>query len=182
MVAYSGKAQPYLDAIADSFFNCDVFRNWVLEGTRAFGPYSNAKILSEEQKAIRWAGKPTKQPYWANYWCGRDRACTCRLEGSKSLESDAIFFLQNETGRTLAVHIEFKHAFEPFSYGQAEAYPLRAACFVKTHTQRRTLNAHHDWTSVLFCGDEALLDSRLQHFDKVVLHSAAKKMIRAWPQ
>ena len=76
------------------------------------------------------------QPFWANYCCGRDSRCTSRIEGSKGLESDAIFFFRNSSHRVLAVHVEFKHPNEPFGFGQPDAYPLRAACFTKTHLER----------------------------------------------
>ena len=133
MPAYSGKAQPYLDAIADAVFASPDVRNWLIKGIPAEADYAGAQALVDEQRAVRWHKQRTKQPFWANYWCGRDSRCTCRIEGSKGLESDAIFFLQNSSNRVLAVHIEFKHPNEAFGYGQPEAYPLRAACFAATH-------------------------------------------------
>jgi len=105
----------------------------------------------------------------------------CRIEGSKGLESDAIFFLRNGLGRILAVHIEFKHPNEPFGFGQSESYPLRAACFMKTHHERPTLNAHDDWATVLFCGVDTLSDHRLANFQRVITHEEAAAMIRGYP-
>jgi hypothetical protein len=182
MPAYSGKAQPYLDAIADSIFTSQEVRDWLIRGTPVATNYTGSDVLIDEQCAVRWAVGPTKQPFWANYWCGRDSRCTCRIEGSKGLESDAIFFFRNTLGRILAVHVEFKHAKELFGFGQPEAYPLRAACFAKTHPERRTLNAHQDWTTVLFCGAESLLDLRLSNFHRVITHDAAAQMIGAYPK
>jgi len=69
------------------------------------------------------------------------------------------------------VHVEFKHPNEPFGYGQPEAYPLRAACF-----------ANDDWTTVIFCGAEALSDQRLSCFDRVITHDEAARMIPAYPK
>src|SRR5690606_18668914 len=117
----------------------------------------------DEQRATRWATKRTKQPFWANYWCELDRRCTCRIDGSKALETDAIFFFRNSAMRTLAVHVEFKHPKETFGFGQPEAYPLRAACFAKTHHKRRAVNAHDDWSTVIFCDARSLVDSRLSN-------------------
>jgi hypothetical protein len=94
MPAYSGKAQPYLRAIADGVFTPQEVRDWMITGTPAMESYAGADVLIDEQRAIRWRAKPTKQPFWANYWCGRDSRCTCRIEGSKGLESDAIFFFE----------------------------------------------------------------------------------------
>jgi len=82
----------------------------------------------------------------------------------------------------LAVHIEFKHQKEPFGYGQPEAYPLRAACFVKTHHERSGMNAHDDCTTVLFCGTGSLSDPRVRHFDRVITHEEAARMIPAYPR
>lgn len=182
MPAYSGKAQPYLDAIAESVLASQQVRDWMIAGTSVMASYSGAGVLIDEQRAVRWRTKPTKQPFWANYWCGRDSRCSCRIEGSKGLESDAIFFFRNSSNRVLAVHVEFKHSNEAFGYGQPEAYPLRAACFAKTHHERPTLNAHDDWTTVIFCGAEALSDQRLSHFDRVITHDEAKRMILAYPK
>jgi hypothetical protein len=92
MPAYSGKAQPYLDAIAASVFTSREVRNWLIKGTPAEANYVGSSVLTEEQRALRWRAKPTKQPFWANYWCGPDSRCSCRIDGSKGLESDAIFF------------------------------------------------------------------------------------------
>jgi len=181
MVAYSPKAQPYLDAIADGIFGYPDIRDWILERTPHENTYRGADVLIDEQRLVRWHSKPTKQPFWANYWCGRDVRCTCRIEGSKSLESDAIFFLRNASSRVLAVHVEFKHTGESFGFGQPEAYPLRAACFAKTHAQRKSLNAHNDWTTVLFGGEEVLSDPRSSNFQRVITHFEARRRIPGYP-
>jgi hypothetical protein len=92
MPAYSGKAQPYLDAIAESVFTSQDVRDWMVAGTPMEANYAGSVALIDEQRAVRWRTKPTKQPFWANYWCGRNSRCTCRIEGSKAIESDAISF------------------------------------------------------------------------------------------
>jgi hypothetical protein len=181
MPAYSERAQPFLDAIADGVFTSQSFRDWLILGTPAEAEYIGSSALIGEQRAVRWRSKPTKQPFWANYWCGLDSRCTCRIEGSKGLESDAIFFFRNQSSRVLAVHVEFKHPRESFGFGQPEAYPLRAACFASTYQKRPTLNAHQDWTTVIFCGAEALSDSRLSNFHRVISHSEAAKVIAGYP-
>jgi hypothetical protein len=178
MSAYSEKAQPYLEAIAESVFASQEFRDWLIRGTAVEANYIGSNVLIDEQRAKRG---PTKQPFWANYHCGRDSRCTCRIEGSRALESDAIFFFRNSVGRVLAVHIEFKHSKEPFRPGQPAAYERRADCFLKTYDERRTLNAHHDWTTVLFCGPEARADSQVSHFQRVITHTEAAIMIPTYP-
>lgn len=182
MPAYSGKAQPFLNAIAESVFTSQKIRDWLIAGTPAAENYLGSDVLIDEQRAVRWQTKPTKQPFWANYWCGRDSRCTCRIEGSKGLETDAIFFFRNKQKRILAVHVEFKHPREAFGFGQPEAYPLRAACFVKTHPERKTLNAHDDWTTIIFCGSESFGDPGLSNFQRVITHAEAAKFINAYPR
>ena len=182
MPAYSGKAQPYLDAIAESVFSSQKVRDWLISGTPLEADYIGSGVLIDEQRDVRWHKKQTIQPCWANYWCGRDSRCTCRIAGSKGLESDAIFFFRNRSDRVLAAHVEFKHPNEAFGFGQAEAYPIRAACFAKTHNERATLNAHDDWTTVIFCGAESLSDQRLSHFQRVITHGEAARMIKAYPK
>jgi hypothetical protein len=181
MPAYSAKAQPYLDAIAESVFTSQEVRNWLIKGTLAEASYADSSVLTEEQRAVRWRTKATKQPYWANYFCGRDSNCSCRIGGGKALESDAIFFFRNRSDRILAVHVEFKQANEAFSFGQPEAYPKRAACFAKTYHERPTLNAHDDWTTVIFCGAELLSDEGLSCFQRVITHREASQVIKAYP-
>lgn len=182
MSSYSEKAQPYLDAIAAGVFASQSVRDWLIEGTPAEAAYRGAEVLTDEQRAVRWRSKPTKQPYWANYWCGRDRRCTCRIEGSKGLETDALFFLRNGSGRILAVHVEFKRPSEAFGFGQAQAYPLRAACFVRTCDQRPTVNRHDDWATVLFCGAEKLGDPELSCFQRVITHDEAGTRLTGYPR
>lgn len=181
MSAYSSKAQPFLDAFAQCMFGDIDFRDWVLEGTSLEKSYAQSTILIEEQRAVRWRISPTKQPFWANYWCGRDARCTCRIEGSKGLESDAIFFIKSTNERRAAVHIEFKHPGEKFGFGQPEAYPLRAACFAQTHSRRPTLNAHDDWTTVLICSEEDRSDPRVSCFERSLTHTELSHRIPLWP-
>jgi hypothetical protein len=173
MPAYSGKAQPFLDAIAASVFASQATRNWLIAGTPAEGSYKDCSVLVDEQRLKRGL---TKQPFWANYWCGRDSKCTCRIEGSKGLESDAIFFFKNSEDRILALHVEFKHPKEKFGFGQPEAYPLRAACFAQTYGQRSSLNPHHEWATVIFCGAETLSDPRISCFQRIITHAEALKI------
>lgn len=182
MPAYSSKAQPYLDTIAEGIFSSEKIRDWLISGTPAEAGYLRADVLIDEHRKVRWQRTQTKQPFWANYWCGKDSRCTCRIEGSKGLESDAIFFLRNRTTRrVLAVHVEFKHPNEAFGFGQPEAYPLRADCFARTHSARPTINPHDDWATVIFCGDDALADRRISNFNRVITHREATVMIPAYP-
>ncbi len=181
MAGYSAKAQPFLDAIAAGVFASTGVRDWLIAGTPAEPDYAGATVLIEEQRAVRWRVTPTLLPFWATYYCRRERNCTCRIAGSVALESDAIFFFRNTWGRVLAVHVEFKHPTETFSFGQPEAYPLRAACFASGRHLRPTVNPHHDWATVLFCGRGALADPRLCHFQRVITHEEAAARLPGYP-
>ncbi|WP_157959725.1 hypothetical protein [Devosia submarina] len=181
MASYSVKAQPFLDVIAFNVFAHQHVRDWLISGTPAAYAFTGSTVLIDEQRLVRWHARPTKQPFWANYFCGLDSRCTCRIAGSKSLESDAVFFFRNQGGSTLAVHVEFKHAGEAFRYGQPEGYPLRAACFAKTYDERKAVNPHDAWTTVLFCGAETIEDPRLVYFDRVILHEQARAMMDQYP-
>jgi hypothetical protein len=177
MVGYSSKAQPYLDAIAMGFFASQQVRDWLIDRTPQSAAYKGALPLLDAQRAKRWAKGQTKQPFWSNYHCGLDSRCTCRISGSRSLESDAIFFMRNANNRTLAIHVEFKHRGEPFTLGQPEGYPLRAECFSRTHKRRPTLNAHDNWITVLFCDAASLSDPRTANFQRIITHADAVTLL-----
>jgi hypothetical protein len=68
------------------------------------------------------------------------------------MEIDAMFFLQNAEGKTLAVHVEMKRDREPLSIGQAEAYRPRAECYRDQRRVRKGLLPHDHFMTVLFCG------------------------------
>ena len=181
MPAYSWKAQPFLNAFANAMFKDSDFLPYVLDGTRHFSDYATGSVLHDEQRAVRWKRKPTKQPFWANYHCGKDTLCICRIDGSKGLESDAIFFVRSEVNRVLAIHLEFKRPSEPFEFGQAECYPLRAACFAATHAERKAVNAHDDWMTVLLCGNADRGKPGTSHFDRVLSHDDMRDHLPDYP-
>jgi hypothetical protein len=81
MPAYSGKAQPYLDAIAGGVFTSQDVRDWLIAGTPVGADYAGSSALIDEQRAVRWRIKATKQPCWANYCAD---ATTAALAGSKA--------------------------------------------------------------------------------------------------
>lgn len=178
---YQRRAQPYLDAIARGMRDHAALRAFMLKPTIYDDAYAGAELLWKEQWITREKKKPRIGPFWSNYPCGLDKRCSCRIPGSKSLESDAIFFLRNSFNRVLAVHVEFKRTNEPFIFGQPEGYPLRATCFLQTWQKREGMNEHHDWTTVIFCGPETLSDVRLSKFQRVITHGEASNMIAWYP-
>ena len=181
MASYSKKARPYLDAIAAAVFSREDVRNWLLAGTRHETAYANATCLDAEQKACR--GK-TRQPFYCNYWCfwcERAGNCGIRFDGSRPLETDMMAFLESDQGRRLAIHIEFKHDGEALRIGQAEAYPLRAECWATSRYKPRSIMAHDDWLTVIFCGDDAKDSLEVAPFERRISHSEARSMIECYP-
>ena len=97
------------------------------------------------------------------------------------MEIDAMFFLRNVEGKTLAVHIEMKRDRESLSIGQAEAYRARAACYRDQRRVRKGLLAHDHFIAVLFCGVGSDIPLAERYFDRVVLHDSARKMLSGYP-
>ena len=174
---YSYKALPYLDAIATGVFSEQSVRDWLVATTRHASAYEGARSLHLDQQSIR----PKPERYYCTYHCGKDSNCTCRIDGSKSLETDAMFFLEALSGRRLGVHVEFKHPGERFGFGQAEGYPLRAACWADRVRCPGTVLPHDDWLTVIFCGDAEIHDRSVAPFDRRIGHSEACGVIPGYP-
>jgi len=97
------------------------------------------------------------------------------------MEIDAMFFLKNAEGKTLAIHIEMKRDREFLSIGQAEAYRPRAACYRDQRRMRKGLLAHDHFVTVLFCGIGTDIPWIERHFDRVILHESARDMFPDYP-
>jgi hypothetical protein len=97
------------------------------------------------------------------------------------MEIDAMFFLQNAEGQTMAVHIEMKRDHEPLSIGQAEAYRPRAECYRDRRRVRNGLLTHDHFITVLFCGVGTDIPLVEQHFDRVILHESARNIFPEYP-
>ena len=92
-----------------------------------------------------------------------------------------MFFLEAGSGQRLGVHVEFKHAGESLRPGQAEGYPLRAACWVYRSQCPRTVVPHDDWLTVIFCGDAETQGPVVAPFDRRIGPVEARKMISGYP-
>ena len=178
MAGYSNRAQPYLDAIARAAFAEARVRDWLLAGTRHAAGYAGAASPHTAQNALR---PNTKQPFYSNYWCGRDSRCTCRPAGSKGLETDMMLFLEAGSGRRLGLHPEFKAVGEKASFGQAEAYRMRVACWSGGSYRPGSVMPHQDWACVIVCRRVEHPGAELAHFDRVIDHAEAAAMIPGWP-
>ncbi len=174
----SHTAQPYLDAIAAAIHAGQDIRDWLVAGTRG-DAWRGALSLHDRQHALRRKGQ--KQPFYCNYHCGLDSRCTCRPDGTTALETDLMAFLAHDTGKVLALHLEFKHHREPLKPGQAAAYPMRAACWARGDHCPRTVMPHDAWMTVIVCDPAFHPAAELAHFDRVLSHADAATRIPGWP-
>jgi hypothetical protein len=121
-----------------------------------------------------------KNPYWFNYWCGKDTRCVCRI--GTGIETDILLIFNCASGRRLGVHIEVKRPGERLENGQAESYPHRAACWANPATRPRTVLPHDEFLTMIACGRDAAGDERLGHFDKILFHDEVAKRISIYPE
>ena len=121
-----------------------------------------------------------KNPWWFNYWCGKDAKCACRI--GTGIETDLLFVLEHEQAGRYAFHLEIKRPGDQLGIGQAESYPRRAACWANSATRPRTVPPHEGFLTILICGRELAVDSRLQFFDKVIFHDLIVEKIAPYPE
>ena len=179
-IAYSHKANALADRIAMGAFCYQAVRDRLLRDTRHQSAYEGARSLHEEQAGLRRAGM--KQPFYVNYFCGRDAACDCRAGADKSLETDLMLFLEGKGGRRLALSIEIKTEGDRLRTGQGAAYPLRAACWQSGRTGYDAIVPHDDWLTVLFCPKADLDHPEARHFDSRIPLEEAAQWVPAWPR
>ena len=179
---YQPAAQPYLEAIARGVKGSALTRRFLLEGTEHATLYADAWPLWREQWQRRDPANAMKCPFWSNYWYEPCSSCDCRIDASVSMEIDALFFLRNSAGNTLAVHVEMKRDHEPLAIGQAEAYRPRAACYRDQRRERTAVLPHDHFVTVLFCGSGTDLSSAQKHYDIMILHDFARTAIAGYPR
>jgi hypothetical protein len=158
--------------------NSSTLGQWVFNGTRHEYLAATAFHNANAQRARR-AQPSMKNPYWFNYWCGKDKNCTCRV--GTGIETDILLVF--ECGyANLAVHIEVKRPGEKLSEGQAAAYPRRAACWASDAARPRRILPHTEFLTVLACGHSLAGSAELAHFDRVILHHEIAERITPYPE
>lgn len=179
MAAYSNQELRYARPVARAIELDSNFRHWLLSGTRFGDDLLYARPIEKTiQRDLR---SPTlKNPYWFNYWCGKDSKCACRL--GSGIETDILFILDYANEKRLGLHIEIKPAGEKLGDGQAESYPRRAACWANPDTRPKTVPPHHHFLTVLICGQELASDERVKNLDKVIFHADVARRIRPYPE
>lgn len=178
MASYSELELKYARPVANAILESGTFRQYLLAGTKYEQDAAKAVPVGSAQGRLR--SPNLKNPYWFNYWCGKDAKCACRI--GTGIETDILIFLDCGGGRHLALHIEVKRPGEQLGDGQAESYPRRAACWANPATRPRTVWPHQDFLTILVCGSELIADQRTHHFDKVICHDDLMRMIPAYPE
>jgi hypothetical protein len=164
--------------VAQAILDSGLFRQWLLAGTKHESSALEARPIGEIQGSLR--SSTMKNPYWFNYWCGKDSKCVCKI--GTGIETDILIILECANDRRLGLHIEVKRPGEKLGDGQAESYPRRAACWTNPDTRPTTIVPHQDFLTMLVCGRDLASDSRLRFFDRVIFHDDLAQRIQVYPQ
>jgi len=177
--AYSDLELKYARPIAVALAADRGFREWKLEGT----PYADLAAVAHHdadlQRRLRARPKMTN-PYWFNYWCGKDRFCACRV--GTAVETDILMIFEVPAAQKFAVHVEVKRPNERLGLGQAETYPRRAACWANQTTRPKRIPEHSGFVTVLACGRNLADDPQLTHFNRVAFHDEIAERISGYPE
>jgi hypothetical protein len=176
--AYSELELRYARPIANGVLENDAFRSWLLAGTKLGDGICQSLPVGRVQAELR--SQTMKNPYWFNYWCGKDARCACRI--GTGIETDILIILDCPSGRRLGLHIEIKRPGEHLGNGQAESYSRRAECWATPSTRPITVLPHQDYLTMLVCGRELERDPRLRFFDKVIFHDKIADQILPYPE
>jgi hypothetical protein len=118
-------------------------------------------------------------PYWFNYWCGKDKLCRCKI--GTAIETD-ILLVFSTAEVSLALHVEVKRPGETLGDGQAATYPRRASCWATDATRPKRIVPHTEFLTVLACGVNLASDPDLAHFDRVIFHDEISQRISPYPE
>jgi hypothetical protein len=175
---YQKVAQPYLDAVARGIRDKSTSRAFILAKTEFSLLYADAVPLWQEQ----WAKRVLADcPFWANCFYDPCQSCNCRIDGSKAMEVDGLFFLRNAHGKTIALHVEMKPDNDAFRTGQAEAYRPRATCYRDQRRRRKGVLPHDHFITILIYGTGTDIEFAKQHFDRLISHDTARKVFPGYP-
>ena len=175
---YSELELRYARPIAQALLSSASFRQWLFTGTDYADVAADAQPLGDEQAGLRSRG--LKNPYWFNYWCGKDSRCECRV--GSGIETDILVVFRHANDRRLAVHVEVKRPGDKLGDGQAASYPRRAACWANPATRPKTVPRHDDFVTVLVCGRDLAVNEQLRYFDRVAFHDEVGGRVPAYPE
>ena len=178
MSKYSELELRYARPVANGILQDREFRQWLLSGTRHGTTWLDAQPVGAIQGTLRSPG--IKNPYWFNYWCGKDSRCSCRI--GTGIETDIFLILEGIDQRRLGLHLEIKRPGDTLGDGQAASYPRRAACWTNPATKPRTVIPHQEFLTMLVCDRELETNPDTRFFDKVVFHDEVVERIRPYPE
>src|SRR5580692_1190264 len=104
MAFYSERELRYARPVANAILESSAFRQWLLAGTKHENGALEARPVGDIQASLR--SPKMKNPYWFNYWCGKDSKCPCRI--GAGIETDILLILDYANDRNLGLHIEIK--------------------------------------------------------------------------
>lgn len=136
--------------IAQALESNPTFRRWFLEHTEFAESAGEARLLSNEMRALRSKSSST---WWRSHYTE-----SCRCLGCRGQETDLLAIFECAEATRFAVHIEVKHAGDSFrdNGSQAEAYPIRALCWASRPPKR--ILPHSKATTMLLCSAARLMD------------------------
>jgi hypothetical protein len=174
MAVYSDTELRYARPLATALIADPTFRAWFA----AEPALSAASHDPELQSKLRSAGM--KNPYWFNYWCGKDANCACRI--GSGIETDILLVFKRPDDGYTALHVEVKRAGDSLGNGQAESYPRRAACWRDPLTRPRTVPAHDKTRLVLVHGFASPPEIARQSFNVLWSHEEIAQNVRGYPE
>lgn len=174
MASYSDAELRYARPLARALIADPAFRAWF-----AMDPVlSNATHDPALQSKLRSAGM--KNPYWFNYWCGKDANCACRI--GSGIETDILLVFKRRDSGCTALHVEVKRAGDRLGNGQAESYPRRAACWKDPSTRPRTVPTHDRTRLILVHGFTLPPVTARQSFDALWNHDEIAQHVPGYPE
>jgi hypothetical protein len=176
---YSELELQYARPLATGLIEDPSFRAWLLAGTHYGQLAAEARHDADLQRRTR-ARPAMTNPYWFNYWCGKDRDCDCRI--GTAIETDILLIFEAADGERFAVHVEVKRPNEQLGVGQAITYPRRAACWANSATRPSRVPDHSGFVTVLACGSNLAGNPEIGHFDKTVFHDAIAEHLHGYPK
>lgn len=174
MTAYSEAELRFARPLAAALIAEPSFRVWFSADPTL------AEVRHDPARQARLRSAGMKNPYWFNYWCGKDSNCICRI--GTGIETDILLVFERPDSGCTALHIEVKRPNDRLRKGQAESYPRRAACWQNPATRPRTVPAHDSTRLVLVHGFSDLPIAARQAFDAFWHHDEVARRIAGYPE
>lgn len=174
MVSYSAIELRYARPLATALIDRPDFRAWFSGLPELETALHHPQVQSERRSP------GMKNPYWFNYWCGKDSRCTCRV--GTGIETDILLVFKLAEGLIWALHVEVKRPGDRLGDGQALSYPRRAACLANPQTRPRTVPPHTHWRTILVHEDTISSAAEAESFNVIHFHSRIAEWLSPYPE